>query len=76
MQYKLLGLEGWERVKQKQDVLQLLQLLQNITFKQDGSKHSILELVETERNIMLCLRRTTISGINYTREFKARVEAR
>ena len=51
-----------------------VQLLQNITNHKDGSKHSILELLEAERNLVLCFQRTKMLVNNYTRELKASVE--
>ena len=38
---KLSGVEGLETVQEEQYILELVQLLHNIIFQKDGSKHSI-----------------------------------
>ena len=51
----------------------MVQLIENINFQKDGSKHFILILVEAERNLMLCFQHNNISVHNYTREIKSHV---
>ena len=44
MPYTLSGMEGWGKVQEEQNILEMVQLIHNIIFQKDGSKHSI-ELV-------------------------------
>ena len=55
-------------VKQsKKNGLELVHLLQNITFQKDGSKHYIMELVESERNLIMCFHNNIIPLYHYKR---------
>ena len=60
-------MEGWETSQEEQNLLELVQLTQNFTFQNNGSKYFIIELVESERNIIMWLQRNTISVDNYLR---------
>ena len=42
MRYKISGMKGWETAQEEQNWLELVQLLQNITFQNNGSKYYIL----------------------------------
>ena len=67
MRSKISGMEGWETSQEEQNLLELVQLTQNFTFQNNGSKYFIIELVESERNIIMWLQRNTISVDNYLR---------
>ena len=60
-------MEGWETSQEEQNLLELVQLTQNFTFQNNGSKYFIIELVESERNIIMWFQRNTISVDNYLR---------
>ena len=60
-------MEGWETSQEEQNWLELVQLTQNFTFQNNGSKYFIIELVESERNIIMWFQRNTISVDNYLR---------
>ena len=66
MWYKILGVEGLETFQEEENRLELVQLINNITFQNEVSKYSMLVLVEAYRNLMLCFHNNTISVDNYT----------
>ena len=57
MQAKLQGMEKWTKIEDDQDSLGLVELLQTITFQQDGSKLGMLALVEATKNLYFCFQR-------------------
>ena len=58
--YKLSSIEGWDIVQEEKNGLELVQSLHNINSQKDGSKHYMLELVEAQRNLMLCFQHNKI----------------
>ena len=74
MRGKLQGMETWTVIEEKMDGLGLIKLLQDITFQQDGSKQSILEIVEAVRSLYVCFQRKDQSLEDYTKEFKMRLQ--
>ena len=72
---KLQGMEKWAKVENDQDGLGMVELLQAITFQQDGSKIGMLALVEATKNLYFCFQRKEWTLDAYAVEFKARIQA-
>jgi len=63
------------KIEEDQDGLALIKLLQDITFHKDGSKQSMMELVESEKSLYSCFQRKENILEIFTSKFKVRVQA-
>ena len=66
-------MDTWTNIEEKMDGLGLVKLLQDITFQQNGSKQSFLEIVEAVRNLYVSFQKEDQSLEDYTKEFKMRL---
>ncbi len=61
METKLQSMDGFEAVEIDQDGLEFIKLLQKAYFEQDGTKQAILEIIETDKRLMLCWQKPGMS---------------
>ena len=73
METKLESMPAYEGIVSSQDGLGLIELLKNIYFEQDRSKQQLAEIVDADKQLMMCWQRPGMKINEYTQEFKARV---
>ncbi len=54
METKLQSMDGYKAVKEDQDGLELIKLLQKAYFEQQDTKQAILKIVKADKRVMLC----------------------
>ena len=68
MKMKLEGLDGYEKVKNAVDGIGVLTLIQSVCYKQDNSKHGVLEIVTAHRALATCFQHQNDTEVLYYSE--------
>ena len=67
---KLEGLDGYEKAKNDVDGIGVLTLIQSVCYKQDNSKHGVLEIVTEHRALATCFQHQNETEVDYSERFQ------
>ena len=62
------------KIDETQDGLMLIKLIWDITHKRDEMAQAMMDVVQADKELMLCIQSKHMSLTSYLAEFKARVE--
>ena len=71
-QFKLMN--GWGRAEVTQDGIALIKMTRSISNQHDGSKHGVMEIVQSDKRIFLTYQTPDLSNTEYLDQFKACVD--
>ena len=74
MEKKLQGMKTWSEIDETQDGRKLIKLIRDIMHKRDEIVQAMLDVVQADKELMLCIQSEHMSLTSYLAEFKARVE--
>ena len=74
METKLQGMETWSTIKPKQDGFGMISIIHNFMHRLDETVKAMLDIVQADKDLMLCHQKYHISLTQYIAEFKSRTE--